>query len=160
MKTGGRRGTADDGEETESPRCAGERSEEGIGVSKIVHGLRQASAVDVCCSAARSAVSSSEGGYNGMESLRIIFNRPSLSVACGSCTSHFVTLPGCVRQTFSLFFSGGRCDNPEPMAAGHVAGDAFVPAVPALASRFSAVVLQEVELFFVVTSLLGGYLWN
>lgn len=75
MKTGGRReGPQMTDEETESPRCAGERSEEVIGVLKIIQGLTQASAVDVCCSAARSAVSSSEGGYNGMESLRIIFN--------------------------------------------------------------------------------------
>lgn len=51
-----------------------------------------------------------------------------------------MTLPGCVRQTFGLFFSGGQCDNPEPMAAGHVAGGAFVPV---LVFKFSVLVFTS-----------------
>jgi hypothetical protein len=52
-------------DETESPRCAGQRSEEVVVVSGINQGLTQASAVDVCCSAPRSAVSSSEAAIMG-----------------------------------------------------------------------------------------------
>lgn len=52
-------------EETESPRCASERSEEAVGVSRIIQGLAQASTVDVCCSAPRTAVSSSEAAIMG-----------------------------------------------------------------------------------------------
>jgi hypothetical protein len=76
-------------EETESPRCAGERSEEAVGVLKIIKAQARLGGGCLLLYPKKRSVKL-RSGYNGMESLRIIFNRPSLSVACGSCTSHFL----------------------------------------------------------------------